>query len=166
MVVSTGVKTINCQRSTQSCWSRRWSDYPPPLLGKITLKIVKVGKELLFRYLQRLMLILNYSCAMKAAITPKTKLLFSSPCNPTGSVYSKEELKALPMYSPNILRFSFYQMKFMSNINFLDSHQSIAQFDFVKRSRRNREWCIQRICYDRMGDRLYRSTQIHCWCLW
>src|SRR5690606_9635574 len=33
---------------------------------------------------------------LEAAITPKTKMLwFSSPCNPSGSVYSKEELQAL-----------------------------------------------------------------------
>ena len=33
---------------------------------------------------------------LEAAITPKTRLfMFSSPCNPSGSVYSKEELKAL-----------------------------------------------------------------------
>src|SRR5690606_22830417 len=33
---------------------------------------------------------------LEAAITPKTKMfIFSSPCNPTGSVYSKEELAAL-----------------------------------------------------------------------
>jgi aspartate aminotransferase len=33
---------------------------------------------------------------LKAAITPKTKVfLFSSPCNPSGAVYSKSELAAL-----------------------------------------------------------------------
>ena len=33
---------------------------------------------------------------LEAAITPKTKMLwFSSPCNPSGSLYSKEELEAL-----------------------------------------------------------------------
>ena len=33
---------------------------------------------------------------LEAAITPKTKMfIFSSPCNPTGTVYTKEELKAL-----------------------------------------------------------------------
>ena len=34
--------------------------------------------------------------ALKKAITPKTKMMIdSSPCNPSGSVYSKEELRAL-----------------------------------------------------------------------
>ena len=33
---------------------------------------------------------------LEAAITPKTKMLwYSSPCNPSGSIYSKEELRAL-----------------------------------------------------------------------
>jgi aspartate aminotransferase len=33
---------------------------------------------------------------LEAAITPKTKMLmFSTPCNPTGSVYTKEELQLL-----------------------------------------------------------------------
>jgi aspartate aminotransferase len=42
---------------------------------------------------------------LEAAITPKTKLfMFSSPCNPTGSVYSKEELEAWLKYLKNILR--------------------------------------------------------------
>ena len=43
---------------------------------------------------------------LEAAITPKTKMLwFSSPCNPSGSIYSKEELKALAVVlkkHPNI----------------------------------------------------------------
>jgi len=34
--------------------------------------------------------------ALNKAITPKTKLIiYSSPCNPTGSVYSQEELQAI-----------------------------------------------------------------------
>src|SRR5690606_11639694 len=44
---------------------------------------------------------------LEASITPKTKLfMFSSPCNPTGTVYSKEELKALAQVfakHPNII---------------------------------------------------------------
>ena len=33
---------------------------------------------------------------LEAAITPETKMLwYSSPCNPSGSIYSKEELRAL-----------------------------------------------------------------------
>jgi aspartate aminotransferase len=32
---------------------------------------------------------------LEAAITPKTKMMFSTPCNPSGSVYNREELTAL-----------------------------------------------------------------------
>ena len=33
---------------------------------------------------------------LESAITPRTKVIwYSSPCNPSGSVYSKEELRAL-----------------------------------------------------------------------
>ena len=43
---------------------------------------------------------------LEAAITPKTKMIwFSSPCNPSGSVYSREELRALADVLQNILKF-------------------------------------------------------------
>lgn len=68
---------------------------------------------------------------LEAAITPKTKMLwFSSPCNPSGSVYSKEELEALAEVikkHPNIFVVSdeIYEL-----INYTKSgHYSIAQID-------------------------------------
>lgn len=70
---------------------------------------------------------------LEAAITPKTKLfIFSSPCNPTGSVYTRDELKALAdvfAKHPNVFILSD---EIYEHINFLDAHQSIAQFDFIK----------------------------------
>ncbi|MBX9784004.1 MAG: pyridoxal phosphate-dependent aminotransferase [Chitinophagaceae bacterium] len=70
---------------------------------------------------------------LEAAITPKTKLfLFSSPCNPSGSVYSKEELKALAdvfAKHPEILIISDEIYEY---INFAGKHESIAQFDAIK----------------------------------
>lgn len=66
---------------------------------------------------------------LEAAITPKTKLfIFSSPCNPSGSVYTKEELKALAAVfakHPNIIVLSDEIYEF---INFQGKHESIAQF--------------------------------------
>ncbi|NLF42217.1 MAG: pyridoxal phosphate-dependent aminotransferase [Bacteroidales bacterium] len=66
---------------------------------------------------------------LEAAITPKTKLfIFSSPCNPSGSVYTKEELKALATVfakHPNIIILSDEIYEF---INFQGKHESIAQF--------------------------------------
>lgn len=70
---------------------------------------------------------------LEAAITPKTKLfMFSSPCNPTGSVYSKEELAGLvEVFEKNphvyILSDEIYE-----HINFIGGHASIAEFSSVK----------------------------------
>jgi aspartate aminotransferase len=70
---------------------------------------------------------------LEAAITPKSKVfMFSSPCNPTGSVYSKEELAALVEVfekHPNIFIISD---EIYEHINFVDKHESIAQFESVK----------------------------------
>ncbi len=70
---------------------------------------------------------------LEAAITPKTKLfMFSSPCNPTGSVYSKDELAGLVKVfekHPNIYILSD---EIYEHINFVEKHASIAEFDSVK----------------------------------
>ena len=71
---------------------------------------------------------------LEKAITPKTKLfIFSSPCNPTGSVYSKNELKALAdVFAANeqvyILSDEIYE-----HINFSGSHETIAQFENIRK---------------------------------
>jgi aspartate aminotransferase len=67
------------------------------------------------------------------AITPKTKvLLYSSPCNPSGSVYSKEELKALAEVVANYPHVFIISDEIYELINFDCHHESIAQFDFIK----------------------------------
>lgn len=70
---------------------------------------------------------------LEAAITPQTKLfMFSSPCNPSGSVYSKEELSALAEVfrkHPNIFILSDEIYEY---INFVGKHESIAQFEDLK----------------------------------
>ncbi|MFT4610897.1 MAG: aspartate aminotransferase [Glaciecola sp.] len=67
---------------------------------------------------------------LEAAITPKTKMIwYSSPCNPSGSVYSKEELRALAdvlQNHPNIIVISD---EIYEHINFIGSHTSMAEFD-------------------------------------
>ena len=67
---------------------------------------------------------------LEDAITPKTKMLwFSSPCNPSGSVYSKSELRALAdvlQKHPNIFIVSD---EIYEHINFKGGHFSIAEFD-------------------------------------
>ena len=70
---------------------------------------------------------------LEAAITPKTRLLIlCSPSNPTGSVYSKEELKAL---AEVILRHEdLYVLadEIYEHINYTGRHESIAQFPGMK----------------------------------
>jgi len=70
---------------------------------------------------------------LEAAITDKTKVfLFSSPCNPSGAVYNKEELSALRdvfIKYPNIFIISDEIYEY---INFVGKHESIAQFDDLK----------------------------------
>lgn len=70
---------------------------------------------------------------LEAAITPKTKMfIFSSPCNPTGTVYTKDELKALAEVLVKHPRIIIMSDEIYEHINFQGGHQSIAQFDFIK----------------------------------
>ena len=66
---------------------------------------------------------------LEAAITPKTKLLMlCSPSNPTGSVYTREELKRLVdvlVKYPDIMILSD---EIYEHINYLDKHVSIGEF--------------------------------------
>jgi aspartate aminotransferase len=67
---------------------------------------------------------------LESAITPKTKMLwFSSPCNPSGSVYSKKELRELAdvlVRYPNVYILSD---EIYEHINFCGGHFSIAEFE-------------------------------------
>lgn len=70
---------------------------------------------------------------LEAAITPKTKLfMFSSPNNPTGTVYSKAELAALVKVFEKHPHVFILSDEIYEHINFVDKHESIAQFDSVK----------------------------------
>lgn len=70
---------------------------------------------------------------LEAAITPKSKLfLFSSPCNPSGSVYTKEELKALADVFAKYPEIFIISDEIYEYINFVGKHESIAQFDGIK----------------------------------
>src|SRR6201986_3895603 len=70
---------------------------------------------------------------LEAAITPKTKLfMFSSPCNPTGSVYSKSELEGLAKVFEKHPDIYILSDEIYEHINFVDKHESIAQFDSIK----------------------------------
>lgn len=70
---------------------------------------------------------------LEAAITPKTKLfMFSSPCNPSGSVYSREELAALVAVFKRHPYIAIISDEIYEYINFVGGHESIAQFDAIK----------------------------------
>lgn len=66
------------------------------------------------------------------AMTPKTRLMmFSTPCNPTGSVYSKEELRAIAEVIAKQPECYILSDEIYEHINFVGGHQSMAQFDFI-----------------------------------
>jgi len=67
---------------------------------------------------------------LEAAITPKTKMLwYSSPCNPSGSIYSKEELRALADVLQKHPQIIVVSDEIYEHINYVGEHFSMAQFD-------------------------------------
>jgi len=71
---------------------------------------------------------------LKAAITDKTRMvLFSSPCNPTGSVFSRAELKALADVIAEYPKIVVVSDEIYEYINFTEKgHCSIAEFEVLK----------------------------------
>lgn len=69
---------------------------------------------------------------LEAAITPKTKMMiFSTPCNPTGSVYNKEELRAMADVIKKYPNLVVICDEIYEHINFAGKHESLAQFEDV-----------------------------------
>lgn len=70
---------------------------------------------------------------LEAAITGKTKLfMFSSPCNPSGAVYTKDELAALAAVFKKHPGIYIMSDEIYEYINYESGHESIAQFDEIK----------------------------------
>ena len=70
---------------------------------------------------------------LEAAITPKTKaLILCSPSNPTGSVYSQEELAGLVAVLEKYPNVFIIADEIYEHINYIGKHQSIAQFPSMK----------------------------------
>jgi aspartate aminotransferase len=70
---------------------------------------------------------------IKAAITPKTRLIiFSTPCNPSGSVYSRAELKAIADVVKEYPELYILSDEIYEDINFIGKHESMAQFEYIK----------------------------------
>ena len=102
-----------------------WVSYPAMVsLAGGNIVEVKTGIETDFKFTAE---------QLEAAITDKTKaIIFSSPCNPTGSIYTYEELEAIAKVlekNPQIFVISdeIYEL-----INFKGKHESMAQFDAIK----------------------------------
>lgn len=89
-----------------------------------TVKLVKTDLEHGFKIT---------AVQLEASISAKTKLfMFSTPCNPTGAVYSKEELTALAEVFKKFPHVFIMSDEIYEHINFTGKHESIAQFDFLK----------------------------------
>ncbi len=70
---------------------------------------------------------------LEKAITEKTKLvIFSSPCNPSGTVFTKEDLKQIAHVLAKHPEITIISDEIYELINFDGTHQSIAQFPEVK----------------------------------
>jgi aspartate aminotransferase len=70
---------------------------------------------------------------LEDAITPATKMfIFSSPCNPTGTVYTKDELFEFAKVLSRHPRIFVLSDEIYEHINFSGVHQSIAQFEEIR----------------------------------
>ena len=101
-----------------------WVSYPQMVLlagGKPV--IVEAGFEQNFKMT---------AAQLEAAITPKTRMLIlCSPSNPTGSVYSKEELKALADVILSHEDLYVLADEIYEHINYVGKHESIAQGQYT-----------------------------------
>ena len=102
-----------------------WVSYPQMvLLAGGTPVFVNAGFEQDFKMTAQ---------QLEAAITPKTRMLIlCSPSNPTGSVYGKEELKALADVVLSHDDLFVLADEIYEHINYIGHHESIAQFPGIK----------------------------------
>lgn len=70
---------------------------------------------------------------LESAITPKTRaIILCSPSNPTGSIYTKEELKGLAQVLAKHPEIMIIADEIYEHINYVGKHESIAQFEEVR----------------------------------
>ena len=102
-----------------------WVSYPEMVkLADATPVIVRAGIEQNFKIT---------GAQLEAAITPKTKMLIlCSPSNPTGSVYTQEELKELADVLAKHPEVFIVADEIYEHINYVGKHQSIAQFPEIR----------------------------------
>ena len=102
-----------------------WVSYPEmaKLAGGVPV-IVEAGIEQDFKITP---------AQLEAAITPKTRvLILCSPSNPTGSVYSKEELAGLAEVLAKHENVFVIADEIYEHINYIGKHESIAQFEAIR----------------------------------
>lgn len=93
-------------------------------LGQGTVKLVQTSIENKYKITP---------AELEAALSDKTRLfMFSSPCNPSGSVYSKQELEGLAEVFRKYPKVFILSDEIYEYINFVGKHESIAQFDDLK----------------------------------
>lgn len=102
-----------------------WVSYPEMvILAEGTNVFVSAGIEQDFKITP---------AQLEAAITPKTKaLILCSPSNPTGSVYTKDELAGLAEVLAKHPHVNIISDEIYEHINYMGSHESIAQFESVR----------------------------------
>lgn len=102
-----------------------WVSYPEMVkLADGTPVIISAGIEQNFKIT---------GAQLEAAITPKTKMLIlCSPSNPTGSVYTQEELKELADVLAKHPEVFVVADEIYEHINYVGKHQSIAQFPEIR----------------------------------
>lgn len=102
-----------------------WVSYPQMVkLAGGTPVIIEAGFDQNFKMT---------SAQLEAAITPKTKLIIlCSPSNPTGSVYTKDELEGLAAVVKSHPDLYVLADEIYEHINYVGKHESIAQFDGMK----------------------------------
>lgn len=101
-----------------------WVSYPEMVkLANGTPVIIPAGIEQDFKITP---------AQLEAAITPQTRaLILCSPSNPTGSVYSKEELEGLAEVLARHERVIIIADEIYEHINYIGKHESIAQFSSI-----------------------------------
>jgi aspartate aminotransferase len=93
-------------------------------LGKGIVKELKTTPQSLYKITPE---------ELEEAITPKTKaFLFSSPCNPSGTVYTKDELEKLAVVFRKHPQVYIISDEIYEYINYIGKHESIAQFEGMK----------------------------------
>jgi len=93
-------------------------------LAKGTVRLLKTGLDTGYKITPE---------QLEKALTPNTKMfIFSSPCNPSGAVYNKQELSNLVAVFERHPHVVIISDEIYEYINYRGKHESIAQFDVIK----------------------------------